>query len=82
MLIPAIKAFMMQASKGVAFAAFELKVDALMALAINHTDLLPMVNAAVNASAPFISAIAFRYNNLPKSRSQQADLCCVRDLGF
>ena len=63
---------MMQASKGVVFAAFELKVDSLMALAINYTDLLPLVNASVNASAPFISAIAFRYNTCLINRSQQA----------
>ena len=62
----------MQASKGVVFAAFELKVDALMALAINYTDLLPLVKASVNASAPFISVIAFRYNNFLKTRSQKA----------
>ena len=47
----------MQASKSVVFAAFELKVDALMALAINYTDLLPLVNAPVNASAPFIAPL-------------------------
>ena len=52
----------LQASQGVVFAAFELKVDNLMSLRINYTDTLPLYNTtAVNVTnSAVVSAVMFR----------------------
>ena len=47
----------MQASKNVSFAAFEVKVDTLVSLNINYTD----ISASITDTASYVSAIAFRY---------------------
>lgn len=47
----------LQAARNVTFATFEVKVDALVALTINQTDL----RATFNESASYASAIAFRW---------------------
>lgn len=51
-----------QASQGVVFAAFELKVDNLMSLRINYTDTLPLyTRASNNLTVPaVVSAVMFR----------------------
>ena len=54
---------LLQASQGVVFAAFELKVDSLMSLRVNYTDTLPLFNLAYNnnGTAPsVVSAVMFR----------------------
>ena len=53
----------MQTSMGVVFATYELRVDALMSLRVNYTDLLPLYESipALNNSRPnVISAVMFR----------------------
>lgn len=51
----------LQASQGVVFAAFELKVDNLMSLRINYTDTFPLFNVSSdNATTPVVSAVMFR----------------------
>lgn len=57
----------MQTSQGVVFAAYELRVDALMSLRVNYTDLLPLYEATpiLNGSRPnVVSAVMFRFGLL------------------
>ncbi len=51
-----------QAKQGVVFAAFELKVDYLMSLRVNYTDILPLYTTAYdNGTLPaVVSAVMFR----------------------
>ena len=51
---------LMQVSKNVSIATFEVKMDSLMAMSINHTDLSYVVNNNVQPES-YISMIAFRY---------------------
>ena len=54
---------LLQASQGVVFAAFELKVDSLMSLRVNYTDTLPLFNLAYNNNGTdpsVVSAVMFR----------------------
>ncbi len=55
----------LQASKNVSIALFEVKMDSLMALTINHTDTGRLANAT-SSIQPYISAIAFRLGQNPK----------------
>lgn len=50
----------MQQSKGVRFATFLVRTDALVALSINYTDLSNLINSSSSGGVPLVSIIAFR----------------------
>ena len=49
-----------QEAQGVVFAAFELKVDTLMSLRLNWTDLLPLYKSVAEDQPDILSVVVFR----------------------